>query len=436
MQPPELPAPPPVEVKVEAKSPVEPAGDGGARAGAIYRAAGEALAAGDFDRAATLFAEVRGEPGVLEPTGSWAACEAIVACYFNGRAGDARREAVAALRHIESAKGLDGSLRAGLLEAATKARGLRVIQRPNDAPSPTGVALLGDLISGLKNWEHGMPEAARSHFDAVLAAESTAADAWIAPYQKILASYLADAAALKSAAPGESPGSAAACEARITELEALYAGLKTRGRARFNVRAWQADLARHSRLLEQKPAPQSETAPPPPVRDPLAGVREATAACRFADATELMKSPDFIVASGKEKTLALLQLTEAAAAFLGDLEDDLKQLPEGIVLMTRYRTRLGRVAAVREGGVKAADAAGAERDFGWGEISPDSLIELHRNLVKDETSEMERLRRHEQAIAFDLLAGNPQRAREAADVLAARSPAFKRRWDQLQPALK
>jgi hypothetical protein len=294
--------------------------------------------------------------------------------------------------------------------------------------------LLAALVSGLKNWEHGMPEAARPHFDAVLTADPAGADAWVAPYRKILESYLADAAVLKSAEPAGPPDTAAACLARIDELEAVKVTLKTRGRAGFNVRSWQSDLERHARLLGRKLA--AEPTPPPPVRDAVAGVREATSACRFGDATELMKSPDFIVASGKEKTLALLQLTEAAAAFLGDLEDDLKAVPEGIALMTRDRTKLDRVTAVRSGGVKATDAAGEAVDLGWGEISPDSLIELHRTLVKDEASELERLRRHEQAIAFDLLAGNPQRGKEAADVLAARYPAFKRRWDQVQPALK
>lgn len=436
MQPTEVPAPPPVEAKVEAETQTEPAGDGGAKAGAIYRKAGEALAAGDYAAATRLFAQVRDEPSVLEPTGSWAACEAVVAAYLDGRAGEARRQSVAALRHIEAAKSLDEALRAELLDAASKARGLKAVPRPPEAPMPAGASLLGTLVAGLKNWEHGMPEAALPHFDAVLAAEPSAADAWVAPYRKILESYRADAAALKSAEPGDPPGTAAACQARLHELEAVCAGLKTRGRARFNVRSWQADLERHARWLERKPAGPPVTPPPPPVRDPVAGVREATAACRFADASELMKSPDFIVASGKEKTLAMLQLAEAAAAFLGDLEDDLKELPEGLALMTRDRTKLDRVTAVRAGGVKATDAAGADRDLGWGEISPDSLIELHRALVKDEASELERLRRHEQAIAFDLLAGNPQRAKEAADVLAARYPAFKRRWDQLQPALK
>ena len=434
MQPPEVPAPPPAAVKIEPETKPELVGDGGAKAGALYREAGEALVAGEYDRAVQLFARVRDEPSVLEPTGSWAACEAIMASYLNGRAADARRESVAAIRHIEAAKGLEDAVRGELLQAASKARGLKVMLRPAGAPTPSGAALLAALVSGLKNWEHGMPEAARPHFDAVLAADPAGADAWVAPYRKILESYLADAAVLRSAEPAGLPDTAAACLARIDELEAVHATLKTRGRARFNVRSWQADLERHARLLGRKPA--AEPTPPPPVRDAVAGVREATSACRFADATELMKSPDFIVASGKEKTLALLQLTEAAAAFLGDLEDDLKAVPEGVSLMTRDRTKLDRVTAVRGGGVKATDAAGEAVDLGWGEISPDSLIELHRTLVKDEASELERLRRHEQAIAFDLLAGNPERAKEAADVLAARYPAFKRRWDQVQPALK
>ena len=124
------------------------------------------------------------------------------------------------------------------------------------------------------------------------------------------------------------------------------------------------------------------------------------------------------------------------AAFLGDLEDDLAEAPANLTLKLRDQSPTGTITGSRSGGLKALDASGSPRDILWAELSPDSLIELHRQLVKEETSETERLRRHEQAIAFDLLAGDPARAKEAANVLSARYPAFKRRWDMVQPALE
>jgi hypothetical protein len=175
--------------------------------------------------------------------------------------------------------------------------------------------------------------------------------------------------------------------------------------------------------------------PSAPPADVLVKARESAAACRFEDAAAWVRSPDFIEKSGKERSLALLMLAEAAAAFLGDLEEKLREAPAEISVELRDKTKLGPITGARSGGLRVGGGAGGSRDLAWAEISPDSLIDLHRLLVKEETSELERLRRHEQAIAFDLLAGNPGRAKEAADVLAARYPAFKRRWDQLRPGL-
>ena len=95
-----------------------------------------------------------------------------------------------------------------------------------------------------------------------------------------------------------------------------------------------------------------------------------------------------------------------------------------------------KITGSRPGGVNARDSAGQPRKVSWAELSPESVIELHRSLVRDETSELERLRRHEQAIAFDLLAGDPERAKEAANALASRYPAFKRRWDEMRAAVR
>ena len=417
---------------------IDPSGaDNSARIGSAYRAAGEALKAGDYAKAHALFAEVRDQPGVLQPTGSWAACEAVIAAYLDGKSDDARKDARAAAEHIHSAVGIAEDSRGLLLDGLEKVAGLRPVAWRSEAPAPTGPALLVSMIAGLKNWEHGMTDLAVPHFDAVLAVEPKGADAWVAPYQEILRGYASDAEKLAAAIPGKFPDSAAACRGLADELHAVHASLKTKGRARFNVRALQLDLEKHARLMGDRPAtPSDDPSPPPPAADPLAQVRKTAAACRFTEAAAAIKSPDFPVKGTEPRASALLLLVEAAASFLGDLEDKLAASSEGVVLELRDHTKLDHITGTRSGGIKILDATGSPRDVEWAELSPDSVIELHRQLVKSETSELERLRRHEQAIAFDLLAGDPSRGKKAGESLASNYPAFKRRWDLVQAALE
>ncbi len=429
------PVPPVAESEVEPV--VIPAGgddDGGdaLRAGGVYREAGDTLRAGDYEKARTLFAAVRDDGGAMEPTASWAACEAVICAYFDGRPGEARKEATTAVSHIEAADGIDGEIRAALAGALHRTHDLKPVDAPADDAVPTGPGLIAALIGGLKNWEHGMPAAAVPHFEAVMRVDAKGADTWAEPYRQIVAGYLADYEKLAAAEPQSLPDNAADCRALVDEYHALHAGLRTKGRARFNVRAWQLELEKHARALEvaREKKEESPSAPPEPPVDFLAEARKAAENCDFVAAVKLLKSAD-----ESEKRDALLELTEAAAAFLGDLEKRL-QADGAVVLKTRDGEKIPKVVGSRNGGVRAADVSGEERDFAWAELSPDSLIELHRVLVRSESNELERQRRHEQAIAYDLLAGNPERAKEAAAALAAGSPAFKRRWGKVLSALE
>lgn len=413
----------------------------GSRAGGVYRDAGMALRSGDYAKARELFAAVRDDEGVLEPTGSWAACEAVVAAYLNGRSNEARKEARLAIEHLNEAS-IEMALRDSLKTTLEEVKEFRPVTREEEGSAPTGPALMGCLIHGLKNWEQGLPQLARPHFDAITSVEAAGPDAWLEPYKAIIVEYVKDHEKLIAAIPDKLPDTAEACHGLVNELHAVHASLKTKGRARYNIRAVQLDLEKRARILAAA-APAvaddggaADTDPgEAPALDPLVAARAANAECRFADAAAILKKTAFSQAEAPEST-AMLTLTEAAEAFLGDLEEKLQTKAEDIPLEMKNAVKLQKITGSRPGGVNAIDIAGQPREVSWSELSPDSVIELHRSLVKDENNELERLRRHEQAIAFDLLAGNAQRAKEAAGVLAARYPAFKRRWDQMQPALR
>ena len=80
-------------------------------------------------------------------------------------------------------------------------------------------------------------------------------------------------------------------------------------------------------------------------------------------------------------------------------------------------------------------ASGEIKDLEWTDFAADQLIELHREFVKSPASEMERLRCHEAAIAFEWLSVDRQRAVAAAGRLSEESVAFKARWDSLASGL-
>jgi hypothetical protein len=106
------------------------------------------------------------------------------------------------------------------------------------------------MLAGLKNWEQGMPDQAAACFTAVVAIKLPPDDRWAGIYQKLAADYLSDYQILCGPLFTHQPADKAGCETAIRELEAALASLKTRGRARFNVRAWQLDLVRQASLTD------------------------------------------------------------------------------------------------------------------------------------------------------------------------------------------
>ncbi len=221
------------------------------------------------------------------------------------------------------------------------------------------------------------------------------------------------------------------------ELDGILDKLKTSGRARYNVRAWQLDLTKHSKLLSApKVAPIEPVAPARPPWDPVAAMvklDEFSQDCRFSEASAYLKS--FSAEPADATRTSLLALTEAADVFIADLKEDLvKQPMTGEFLMKSGEIVRG-ISIGAAGGISITDGKGQSRPAKWGDFSTDALISLHRIFVKNPKSELERLRRHECAISYDWLSGNREHALAAAATLAQASPTFKQRWEGVASGL-
>lgn len=405
-----------------------------ARIATRYRNARESLDAGDYERARIEFAALRDDPEVQEPTRSWSAVEAVVAAYLEGDSGAALATADAAAAHLAVALGPENELNQRVLPMLRGLSGLRpILPGPTNAEvaeSADAARLISWLLAGLKNWNQGQPRFAETFFKAVAAAQLSPEDEWATVYQEAARDYLADFEVITSELFGAFPPTREETERLISELDAKLGALRTRGRARFNVRAWQLDLARHAQVLTVRSAAS--------LAKPDAGTLFATLAvfadeCRFDDATAYLESLEAVPEGVSLQSL--VALTGSAAAFLKGMEADLALTRGPTALELKAGGRVTELAVSGPGTLRGKSPEGESESFDWSDFTAESIHELYRLLVRGQPAESERIRRHETAIAFEWLAGDRGRAVVAAERLAQDSPAFKLRWETIAAGL-
>jgi hypothetical protein len=361
--------------------------------------------------------------------------EAVLSAYLDARAEDAMKRAGAVRQHLgtlPASHPLAGPHWQELLDGLDDFMPLAVPEARHPAST-----LAAAMLAGLKNWDQGLLDHAAGCFNAAAAVRLPQDEEWASSYQELAGDYLNDHRILAGELFTVEPADRAGCEEAIARLDETLAALKTRGRARFNVRAWQLDLKR--RVISHAGGGK---APPPPARHEPAGpspesvfskLAEYSADMRFAESAAWLKElPDGLPGVSKQ---ALVEVAGAASSFLTDLGEVLRGKPFSGELTLKDGSGVTRLSMEADGSISAVPASGETRSCGWRDFAPDVLIALHRELMGNPAAETERLRRRECAIAFDLLAGNRERALAAAAELSAASPVFKKRWDGISAGL-
>lgn len=398
-----------------------------------YRQASAAVEAGDFEAAQSGFGALHANPRVHEPTRSWAGLQALLAALLDARPEDAIRQLHSIREHLRSLPAghpLAGKPWDALLEK------MQSLQPLPATESRSAADVIANMLAGLKNWDQGLTDQAAACFRAARVANLPQDEAWAAIYQKLADDYLHDYQILTGPLFTETPADAAGCTALIDRLDEALAVMKTRGRARFNVRSWQLDLKRREKFFETDAAGKIAVEHAPvvePVVDLPARLDEFTREWRFAEAAAWLKDlPDDAPLAGRA---SLISLTTSAAAFLSDIGQDLANEPFIGELPLADGTVAVRTAVDDGETIVVTMENGGQRTCKWSDFSPDAMISMHRVLAKKPPEEIERLRRHECAIAFDWLVGNRERALAAATILAQSTLGFKQRWERIMQGL-
>ena len=399
---------------------------------ARYGSARRAMERGELRDAETRFAALLQDSAVQEPTRTWAGLEAVVAAMMDGRMDDARKHAAAARKHIKETPGaVAADFQAGVLPVLNGFWETRFFEHGATKPREAGGEFhMGRLIAGLSNWERGGLDQALPILQEFASEPSLSDDGVLAWYQNAAKGYLRDYDKLKSGALVATPGTPAACRDAIEELNRILTLMETKGRARFNVRARQLDLAKLERVLSNPPVKKAGSANDGPKL--LADIDFLSKGYRFAEIVG--KLTDFTGDPPGCKRQSLMVVSKGAQEFLAEIEADLLKGAVNMPLTLQDGTAITSLV-VNDDRLYSKLEAGEVREIRWMDLPPDQILRLHGELAKRLTDEKDRTRRNESAIAFEWLVGDRKRAITAAESLAGKSTTFKQVWDAVSPGL-
>lgn len=412
----------------------EPEDDGkGSSPGEIakrYFRARSAMESSELSKAEYAFFQLLKDENVEEPTRTWSGLQAVVAAMMDGRMDDARDNARKAREHLKSG---DPAISSEFISSV-----LPILDGFSSPPFFAADEILtegggnesymGYFIAGLKNWEQGGLSQAVPFFEKIVAQKPLANDGVMGIYHEVSKSYLSDYEFLSSELFSEDPTTVVECRNMTDELNQTLTLLETKGRARFNVKARLARLPHLGKELMSGRREQNKAE-----QDDLAEIDKFAKTYQFSKLlkyiSELEEDPP-----GCKKS-SLLGVAESALVFYSLIKTDLARNAAAVEVSLADETEATGIAINAESQLVARIGDDELREIRWKDIPPDSMIVLYRELVKNSSSELEALRRHESAIAFDWIAGDRERALSAAARLSEESDSFKKRWEKLASGL-
>ncbi len=200
-------------------------------------------------------------------------------------------------------------------------------------------------------------------------------------------------------------------------------------------RAALAEQEKQALIAQAKAKEEAEAiASPPSLPQMLARLNGFSVDFRFKEAMAYLKSLP-VNPSDKARS-SLLAVAELSDEFLLSIEQDLVKQAATVEMKLKSGDVMTKISMDSQKVITVTSTDGRQWICKWSDLTPDSLIALHRVLMKNQKTELERqIRRHECAVAFDWLAGNRERAFTAAATLSQSSESYKKRWSQISAGL-
>jgi len=214
-----------------------------------YRDGRQHLKDKTYDKSAAEFTRLFQNASVQEPSRTWAGMESIISHYLNSDSKQARKQAQEILQHFRDNAESTSHIGTILPEILNQLASLSPVD-PSQTKDDGARQVIAAMLGGLKNWEQGLLAPAAECFKLAASCKLSADEQWASTYQQVASDYLSDYHILTGPLFEDFPKTDEGCKKTIEALNEESNKLKTRGRARFNVRAWQIDIARHAKTLQ------------------------------------------------------------------------------------------------------------------------------------------------------------------------------------------
>jgi len=276
----------------------------------------------------------------------------------------------------------------------------------------------------LKTWEQGDVERAGGMFEKFLRSGPWPESDWMQAYLRIGNRYVADYRLLSAVELGTEGKTRAEIEAGILALDNLHGSLKTIGRARFNVKAWQSVLRERLRYFRNRKVDEEWGM----LCSEVSGKYFSDG--KFAAGANALQTVELKGDLERSQRAALLFFAAEAEVFLGDLVRVLGPGAAGVEIRTLSGVRHTQVIGSQESGLMVEES-GSARSLDWKDIDPRSLLGLHRVLVNETDKGPERAKLLVNALAFGWLNGLTEECRMMAEELVKLRPDFSVQWEQI-----
>lgn len=397
---------------------------------AAYEEARGALEDGKFDAAEKRFLSVWDHGSSPAATAAWAGFEASIACMLDGRSGDAREHLVRLYDFLLDQAQMETQLGRRMkpsIEILIDLSFVRDEQLPENLGDPFRATTL--FAYALKSWEQGRWEEAADRFAAFYDGGPWPEAEWMEAYLTQADNYLEDWKALDQLDHKVGGKDRVALEDCLAGLEDVYQKLRTRGRAPYNVKAWQSKVVRRLRELGARRVSEQWKQQ----RNQL--MQEFVRRGRFGAGANWLESLAMDGDLERRQRAVLRTYCQSAHELQEELRQALAPGASGVELRSREDVVFETILGSREAGI-LVEERGRTRELTWGEVSPQSLLGLHKHL-RDIAAEADLLeRRLRQAIAYAWLHGARAEADELAVELGDDMPPFAEEWRRVNALFK
>ena len=399
-----------------------------AEIGRMFRDSHKLLKNRKYDDAKETFDQLMNDPQVKEPAASWAGVEAVIATWLGGNSGDARVAIQSLEEHINERQISSSSHMGVLIDRLSKPG---VIE---DAEISQGAMATVHLMAvALKNWEIGAWDAAVPVFRQIAKTDIPNTNP-LHVYRSLSGRYLADYELLKPFADQSAPVTVEEARARSEQLKNALKEIQTRGRARFHIRVWQIrTLYQMRELRDEEVKAGIEASKAPAYSEVIPQFHKLVGKARYAEAAELLQDVTIEPHQENERE-SWVYLADSASAFLGGLEDVIPDNGVAMEMLGRDGKSYSKIVSSKSGGLNVQGKE-ALVFLPWGEISADSVLNLHQKAFRQTLKTLEGQLRTEQAVCYAWLVGEREKADRAADILAEENKDFKRLWQKIMSAM-